>query len=401
MKTLAELYPLLHRHLASKDRLVFPYCRSIRACFNHETRYSFHMVRVTVLGSGSKGNCTVVSTSRTRIVLDAGLSCREIVKRMRLCGEDPEKLDAVLVTHEHQDHVQGLSVLARRWNVPVYATQATHAAWRAWITPRTTMSLNAWLELRRQQYAESLKSGVYGESDPVAGSPSNDTSLEIPSLAAAEQVPAQSDTVSSGSVVAERPEKHSDKDVGALPELEELLPPDNAASADPAYLPCVEHFRAGISFDVGDIHVTPFTIPHDAADPVGFVLQAEGMRIVVATDLGYLAPNVRMHLRGADLLIVESNHDVEMLRDGPYPWIVKQRVLSRVGHLSNDALGDYLASEYDGGARYVILAHISESNNLPALARSCAERALEGRMGLLANRVHLASQHEPLESIDL
>ncbi|MGO8719725.1 MAG: MBL fold metallo-hydrolase [Acidobacteriaceae bacterium] len=358
------------------------------------------MVRVTVLGSGSKGNCTVVSTSRTRIVLDAGLSCREIVKRMRFSGEDPEKLDAVLITHEHQDHVQGLSVLARRWNIPVYATQATHAAWRAWITPRTTMSLNAWLELRRQQYAESLKSGVYGENDPAAGPAPDDGSLEIPSLAAAEQGPAGPDVAIAEPAVADRSEEHSKTDVAALQELDDVVP-DTATNADPAYLPCVEHFRAGIPFDVGDIQVTPFTIPHDAADPVGFVLKAEGMRIVVATDLGYLAPNVRMHLRGADLLIIESNHDVEMLRDGPYPWVVKQRVLSRVGHLSNDALGDYLASEYDGRARYVILAHISESNNLPALARGSAERALEGRMGLLGNQVLLASQHEPLKSIDL
>jgi phosphoribosyl 1,2-cyclic phosphodiesterase len=354
------------------------------------------MVRVTVLGSGSKGNCTVVSTSRTRIALDAGLSCKEIVKRMRFSGEDPEKLDAALITHEHQDHVQGLSVLARRWNVPVYATQATHAAWIAWITPRTTMSLNAWLELRRLQYAESMKTGVYGESDPTAGAPPCDESLEKSLFAAAEQ---KTDTHSESIAVdsVENPDSHSDP----VPELEELIPPGDPASADPAYLPCIEHFRAGFSFDIGDIHVTPFTIPHDAADPVGFVVQAEGMRIVVATDLGYLAPNVRMHLRGADVLIIESNHDVEMLRDGPYPWIVKQRVLSRVGHLSNDSLGEYLASEYDGGARYVILAHISESNNLPALARSCAERALEGRMGLLGNRVLLASQNQPLESIDL
>ncbi len=359
------------------------------------------MVRVTVLGSGSKGNCTVVSTSRTRVVLDAGLSCREIVKRMRFSGEDPEKLDAVLVTHEHQDHVQGLSVLARRWKVPVYATQATHAAWREWITPRTTMSLNAWLELRRQQYAESLKSGAYGENAATTAPPPDDASLEIASLAAAAHTPWQTDNISSEPIVADHSAEHSSTDSSTLPELEEVLLPDSAASEDPAYLPCVEHFRAGISFEIGDIHVTPFTIPHDAADPVGFVLQAEGMRIVIATDLGYLAPNVRMHLRGADLLIIESNHDVEMLRDGPYPWIVKQRVLSRVGHLSNDALGDYLASEYDGGARYVILAHISESNNLPALARSSAERALNGRMGLLQNHVLLASQHEPLKSIDL
>jgi phosphoribosyl 1,2-cyclic phosphodiesterase len=365
------------------------------------TRYSFNMVRVTVLGSGSKGNCTVVSTSRTRIVLDAGFSCREIVKRMRFCGEDPEKLDAVLISHEHQDHVQGLSVLARRWNVPVYATQATHAAWKAWITPRTTMSLNQWLELRRQQYAESMKSGVYGENDPAAGSPPSESSVEIPAIAAAAEQHDHPQASHSETLTAQHSESHSGNDVAPLPESEELIPTDDPATSDPAYLPCIEHFRAGIPFDIGDIHVTPFTIPHDAADPVGFVVQAEGMRIVIATDLGYLAPNVRMQLRGADLLIIESNHDVEMLRDGPYPWIVKQRVLSRVGHLSNDSLGEYLASEYDGGARYVILAHISESNNLPALARSCAERALQGRMGLLANRVLLASQNEPLESIHL
>lgn len=359
------------------------------------------MVRVSVLGSGSKGNCTVVSTSRTRIVLDAGLSCREIVKRMRFSGEDPEKLDAVLITHEHQDHVQGLSVLARRWNVPVYATQATHAAWRAWITPRTTMSLNAWLELRRQQYAESLKAGAYGENDPAAGSPPSGASVEIPSLAAAEETHNQPEHGSSETIAAQPAEGASHNGADVLPDPEELIPSGGPASADPAYLPCVEHFRAGIPFEVGDIHVTPFTIPHDAADPVGFVLQAEGVRVVVATDLGYLAPNVRMHLRGADLLIIESNHDVEMLRDGPYPWIVKQRVLSRVGHLSNDALGEYLSSEYDGAARYVILAHISESNNLPALARSSAERALDGRLGVLRNNVLLASQHEPLKPIDL
>lgn len=357
------------------------------------------MVRVTVLGSGSKGNCTVVSTSRTRIVLDAGLSCREIVKRMRFSGEDPEKLDAVLISHEHQDHVQGLSVLARRWNVPVYATQATHAAWKAWVTPRTTMSLNQWLEIRRQQYAGPIKSGVDGERDPAAGAPPPDASGEISIAAAAEEQPEYAASEISTAQHADR--EHSKHESAELPDLEELIPSENPAAADPAYLPCVEHFRSGIPFDIGDIHVTPFTIPHDAADPVGFVVQAEGMKIVVATDLGYLAPNVRMHLRGADLLMIESNYDADMLRDGPYPWVVKQRVLSRVGHLGNDALGEYLTSEYDGGARYVVLAHISESNNLPALARSSAERALEGKMGLLANRVLLASQNEPLESIDL
>ncbi len=142
--------------------------------------------------------------------------------------------------------------------------------------------------------------------------------------------------------------------------------------------------------------VSPFTIPHDAVDPVGFVFQAEGVRMAVATDLGYIPPNVKAQLKGLDLLLLESNHDLEMLRDGPYPWSVKQRVLSRVGHLSNEAAAEFLETEYDGQAAYVILGHLSESNNLPELARVTAERALNGRASLLANRLLLAAQHEPL-----
>jgi phosphoribosyl 1,2-cyclic phosphodiesterase len=110
---------------------------------------------------------------------------------------------------------------------------------------------------------------------------------------------------------------------------------------------------------------------------------------------------VKAQLKGVDLLLLESNHDLEMLRDGPYPWSVKQRVLSRVGHLSNEAAADFLENQYDGQAAYVILAHLSESNNLPELARVAAERALNGRASLLANRLLLAAQHEPLSPIYL
>ena len=168
---------------------------------------------------------------------------------------------------------------------------------------------------------------------------------------------------------------------------------------DPTWLPAVEYFQAGRSFTIGDIGLSPFTIPHDAADPVGFVFSAEGVRLGFVTDLGYVTPNVKQQLKDLDLLLLESNHDLEMLRDGPYPWSVKQRVLSRVGHLSNEAAAEFLESEYDGQAAYVILAHLSENNNLPELARVAAERALNGRASLLANRLLLAAQNEPLSSI--
>ena len=152
---------------------------------------------------------------------------------------------------------------------------------------------------------------------------------------------------------------------------------------------------------MGDIGVTAFTIPHDAADPVGFVFEAEGVRVGLATDLGYVPPNVRQQLRNCDVLVIESNHDLEMLRDGPYPWSVKQRVMSRVGHLSNEATANFLEGDYDGKATYVVLAHLSESNNLPELATVAAERALRERMNLLANRLVLARQHEAISSIFL
>jgi hypothetical protein len=178
-----------------------------------------------------------------------------------------------------------------------------------------------------------------------------------------------------------------------------IQPEEQAKPKDPTWLPAVQYFQAGQPFEIGDIAVSPFTIPHDAADPVGFVFRAEGVRMGFATDLGYIPPNVRAQLQALDLLLLESNHDLEMLRDGPYPWAVKQRVLSRVGHLSNEAAAAFLQQDYDGQAAYVILAHLSESNNLPELAKVAAESALNGRASLLANKLLLASQHEPLPSI--
>jgi phosphoribosyl 1,2-cyclic phosphodiesterase len=265
-------------------------------------------VSVSVLASGSRGNSTIVSSSRTKILVDAGISCRETVKRMRARGDDPRTLSAILITHEHSDHVYGLAVLARKFQVPVFMTGATHQAW-----------------------ARSLRD-----------------------------------------------------DAGELPQLTRL-----------------EIFSAGRSFHVGDMAITPFTIPHDAADPVGLTFRSEGIKIGVATDLGYMPPNVCHELRGCDVLVIESNHDLEMLRVGPYPWSVKQRVGSPTGHLSNEKLAKFLCTEYDGNASYIVLAHLSEQNNHPELARGTAAKALGLRQTLLHNRVVLARQSEPMEAIQL
>lgn len=314
------------------------------------------MVRFTVLASGSKGNSTVVTGGRTQILIDAGLSCRELFRRMRASGEEPEKLDAIVVTHEHADHVAGIAVTARKLGIPVYFTEATHKAWLRWVKPHKQMSYTAWMEQMRKKAADRHLEADAAEEE-----------ADTAETEAADEAP-----------------------------VEEKTP---SRKQDPAWLPGVEIFKAGERFSIGDLTIDPFTTPHDAADPVGFVLEAEGVRIGYATDLGYVPPNVKERLRALDLLLIESNHDLEMLREGPYPWAVKQRVLSRVGHLSNDATADFLLKDYDGHAAYVILAHLSENNNLPDLARLSAERALEARTSLLANRLLVACQQEALSPV--
>lgn len=329
---------------------------------------------MTVLASGSKGNSTVIASGRTRVLVDAGLSCRELLRRMEIAGEDPAKLDAILITHEHVDHVAGLAVLARRLGVPVYFTEPTHRAWVRMLTPRTTMTYAKWLD---QMHAEKLARAA-AELDSVASISAEAASFD--------------------------PEvnRSDDPEVGMeLPSADVEREPAVKVKVDPAYLPAVEYFQAGRQFAIGDLEICPFTIPHDAADPCGFVFEAEGIRMAMATDLGYVPPNVKAALKRIDVLLLESNHDLEMLRDGPYPWSVKQRVLSRVGHLSNDTTAEFLERDYDGGAAYIVLGHLSESNNAPELARITAERAIGDRMTLLGNRVMLAMQSEPLAAINL
>jgi phosphoribosyl 1,2-cyclic phosphodiesterase len=335
-------------------------------------------MRMTVLASGSKGNSTVIASAHTRLLVDAGLSCRELLKRMALANEDPAALDAILITHEHQDHIAGLAVLARRLQIPVYLTEPTHRAWVRMVTPRTTMTYAKWLDhVQAEKEARAAVAAAQLATEPGAPSqtiPPSEVGGDIPDLQAACAV--------------------------TDPDEEDEEP---AVKRDPAFLPAVEYFRSGANFRIGDISITPFTIPHDAADPCGFVFesQSESIRMAIATDLGYVPPNVKAALKRIDVLLLESNHDLEMLRDGPYPWAVKQRVLSRVGHLSNHATAEFLARDYDGTATWIVLGHLSESNNEPSLALLAAEQAVQCRATLLGNRVLLAQQAAPLAPICL
>lgn len=261
-------------------------------------------VRMTVLASGSRGNCTVFSSAYGSVLVDAGLSCRETLKRMKAVDEDPRELKAILISHEHKDHVSGMEVLSRKLKIPVYMTAATYESWR-----RSTRD----------------------------------------------------------------------------------------EEGRPARLERYEPFQAGQSFSIGGISVNPFTTCHDAADPCGFTFKAEGMKVGVAIDLGCVTRNVAYALRGCDGLMIESNHDIEMLRNGSYPEMVKHRIRSRDGHLSNADLARFFEDEYDGGAAFIVLAHLSEENNHPELARQTANKALSGKMNLFqASTLTIARQDKPL-----
>jgi phosphoribosyl 1,2-cyclic phosphodiesterase len=252
--------------------------------------------KISVLASSSNGNCALVATDRTRLLIDAGLSRKETFERMAAAGEDPESLDAILITHEHSDHTAGLQAIARKLDIPVYLS-------------RLTAPCVAWNE----------------------------------------------------------------------------------------FTPKLELFQAGASFTIGDIDVSSFTIPHDAADPVGFAFQAHGIRIAIATDLGYLPDSIRFHLSTADVLLLESNHDLEMLKVGPYPWSVKQRVMGRMGHLSNEVACRFIRDHIDSSTSTIILGHLSEHNNHPAIVENCAERALGGRS--LFTRLIVADPRRATESV--
>ena len=247
--------------------------------------------RVAVLASGSRGNATLIQTEQQKILVDLGISTRELEKRLQAVGVAAGDLDGVLITHEHHDHIRGLETFCKKFQVPVYTSLKTMLA-------------------------------IYC----------------------------------------------------ALPRLNR------------------EHFRQLEGcLQLGDVRVQGFATCHDAADPHGYMFYTKDAKLTYATDLGFVSPTVRPALEDCDYLILESNHDVDLLKTGPYPWRTKQRILSTLGHLSNMTAGETLAGLQKLPQR-VVLAHLSQTNNLPELALNTVCGCLD-RVGR-RTELRVASQND-------
>ena len=259
-------------------------------------------IRVSVLGSGSRGNATFIRSDKVRMLIDCGFGPRTLATRLRIIGEDPGQIDVVLITHEHADHVGGLKAMVKKYSVDAFMSSGTMDGSRA-------------------------------DSFDMNGS-------------------------------------------GIVP----IVP--------------------GQSFTVGDVDIDTVRVPHDTAEPTAFSVRHKGIKVTQLTDLGWIPDHVADWMEGSQVLILESNHDLDMLRVGPYPWSLKERLVGRNGHLSNAAVGRYLSGPYDGQAQHIVLAHLSSTNNHPEIARMEAWHALSAR-GLTEASVSVASQDTPSTPIEL
>ncbi len=235
-----------------------------------------YKLAVCMLASGSKGNAIYISDGSTAILVDAGLSGIEIERRLKSKGLNPKDLSAILVSHEHADHIQSVGILSRRFRLPVYFS-------------------------RKTEKVSSLLGKIHNPN----------------------------------------------------------------------------YFECGCSFKISDLTIHPFTLSHDAEDPAGFTVKYDSLKIGIATDLGIATSVVKQHLKGCSVLILEANHDPAMLVNGPYPWPLKQRIQSRTGHLSNTASKTLLDEIKHDQLKWVILAHLSETNNTPQKALRAAGQALQ------------------------
>lgn len=266
-------------------------------------------MKFTILGSGSTGNASLISSGTTNVLIDAGMSAREIAKRLATFGIGLDQLDGVIITHEHSDHVAGLRVLAGSVKCPIFISRLTEAA------------LYDMRYTGRNGHAEAEKRRA---------------ALE-----------------------------------GRLIYIESLT-----------------------EFRIGDIDFEPFSVPHDAVDNLGFVACRDGVKVATLTDFGHVSPLIREKLTGCDGIIIESNHSRDMLRTcSVYTWALKQRILSKTGHLSNEDLSDWLTNDFDGSARHIVLAHLSQKANEPNLARLTAEIALQMRAPLFSASTKISVTH--------
>jgi len=238
--------------------------------------------RFASLGSGSRGNATLIEAGETSVLLDCGFAAREFLSRCNRLAFDPTKLTAIMVTHEHGDHTRGVGAVARRLGLPVWMT---HGTWRA-------------------------------------------------------------------------------ADFGAIADLN-LFP------------------GHGGGFDLGELRITPVPVPHDAREPIQFIFGHAGTRLGILTDLGSITPRVVESFDGVDALLLECNHDLEMLRDGPYPPSVQARVGGRYGHLNNAQAADFLRRIDHTRLRHLVAGHLSEQNNSPELARRALAQVSSDLLGCL------------------
>ncbi len=256
-------------------------------------------VEWTALGSGSKGNCSYLEYGSTRLLIDAGLSGKQIRERLAAIGKSAERLNGILLTHEHSDHIQGLAVMGRQLGIPVFCNRLT---------------------------ADSLP-------------------LKI--------------------------RKHLKLKI----------------------------FSTGSHFTVGEIDIEPASIPHDAADPVSFLIHAGGFQMGILTDLGHVTRLIRERFKKANALLLETNYDLELLRkDVKRPWSIKQRIQSRHGHLSNEDAANFLEEIMHADLADVTLGHLSQDCNDPETARSCIQSRLE-LIGAGHVKLQVATQERPCATI--
>ncbi|WP_139492472.1 MBL fold metallo-hydrolase [Brevibacillus dissolubilis] len=262
-------------------------------------------MRFSVLASGSTGNAIYVATDRTALLIDAGITGKAVEASLKEIGADPKSIKGILITHEHSDHIRGVGVLARRYNIPIYSNMKT------------------WAELNGQ--------------------------------------------------------------IGTITEEQRQL------------------FEVGETREFEDLTVQSFGISHDAAEPMGFCFYEGNKKLTLATDLGYVSDKIKETIKGADAYIFESNHDPEMLRMSGYPWSIKRRILSDVGHLSNEAAGEALTDVLGGQAERVFLAHLSKENNMMELAKLTVKSILEEKGLKVGDDIHLRETypHKPTKLEEL